>query len=102
MALPTDQNTAAAGLSETSRKMLALGEQVFAEWEKKVKASIEQAGRLPEPILFNTLPAFYDNLAEAISAGDAGSPATATTTVAMEHGGERARLTGYNPDAVAG
>jgi signal transduction histidine kinase len=100
MALPTDQNTAAASLSETSRKMLALGEQVFAEWEKKVKASIEQADRLPEPILFNTLPAFYDNMAEAISAGYPGPLATATTTVAMEHGGERARLTGYNPDAL--
>src|SRR4051794_7676284 len=80
--------------------MLTLRDEVLAEWIKRVRQTVKEAEHLPQPILINTFPSLYDNLAEAITpdypriTGDEGN------TVASEHGGERARLTNYNIRSV--
>ncbi len=100
MTFASDQNSTPEKLSATSRKMLELRNEVFSEWEKRIRASIKQAGTLMHPILVNTLPTFYDNIAEAITPEYPRTSAVDTTTIATEHGGERARLTDYDPQAI--
>src|SRR5690606_24490426 len=78
-----------------------LQDVVFAEWEKRVRDSIEEAATIPHPILIDTLPALYLNLVEALTpAYPRTSAAVATPAVASEHGGERARVTAYHTRSV--
>ncbi|HEV2612612.1 MAG TPA: HAMP domain-containing sensor histidine kinase [Noviherbaspirillum sp.] len=101
MSLASDQNINEKNLSLISRRMLELRETVFSEWEKRVCASVKGASGLLHPILVNTLPSMYDNLAEALTPDYSRTSAGVTTpSVAAEHGGERARLTRYEAHAV--
>jgi signal transduction histidine kinase len=102
MTLASDQKRDTDGLSTTSRRMLALREQVCAEWEGSVRAGLEPASTLPHPLLIDTLPAFYDNIAEALTPDYPRNTGVDGTTLAAEHGGERARLTHYDPPALVG
>lgn len=82
--------------------MLALREVVFAEWETRVRERIVQARTVQHPILIDTLPVFYDNIAQSISPSYPRTSAVDGTTVAAEHGGERARVTSYDHAALIG
>ena len=96
----SDQKHDAADLSATSQRMLALREEVFAEWERAVRAQIEEAAQLRHPVLIDTLPVFYDNIAESLTPGYGRQNGADGTTVAAEHGGERARITSYDHVAL--
>ncbi|WP_194715091.1 sensor histidine kinase [Noviherbaspirillum soli] len=100
MTFASDRNLHDMGLSATARRMLALRDVVLAEWEKRLRSTVREAAGLPHPILINTFPSLYDNIAEAISPGYPRENAAASNTVASEHGGERARLTDYSHQAV--
>ncbi|MFS0756111.1 HAMP domain-containing sensor histidine kinase [Noviherbaspirillum sp. 1P10PC] len=100
MTFASDQNLHDKGLSATARRMLALRDVVLVEWEKRLRSTVREAAGLPHPILINTFPSLYDNIAEAISPGYPRGNAAASNTVASEHGGERARLTDYSHQAV--
>ena len=100
MMLASDQNSDAARLSPTAQRMLALRETVLSEWESRLRATVDEAASLPHPILINTFPTLYDNIAEAISPGYPRKSVNDTNTVASEHGGERARVTNYSHQAV--
>ncbi len=100
MTYASDQKYDDSGLSHTSQRMLALREQVFAEWERAVRASVEEAAQLRHPVLIDTLPVFYDNIAESLTPGYGRQNGTDGTTVAAEHGGERARITSYDHVAL--
>jgi signal transduction histidine kinase len=102
MTLASDQKPDTDSLSATSRRMLALREQVFAEWEERVRAGLEPASTLPHPLLIDTLPAFYDNIAEALTPDYPRNSGVDGATLAAEHGGERARLTNYDHPALVG
>jgi signal transduction histidine kinase len=91
-----DQPASLNRLSANAKKMLALRDDVLLEWVKRLRSTVKEAEQLPQPILLNTFPVLYDNLAQAISPDH---PRT-TSTLASEHGGERARLTSYNAQAV--
>jgi signal transduction histidine kinase len=81
--------------------MHELRELVFAQWEARVRSEVEGARTLAEPVLVNTFPVLYDNLAEALTpAYPRTTAAVVTPTVALEHGGERARLTSYESKSV--
>ena len=69
MTLATDQNLDPDKLSANARRMLALRDEVLTEWIKRVRQTVKEAEQLPQPILINTFPSLYDNLAEAISPG---------------------------------
>ncbi|MFC0252682.1 sensor histidine kinase [Massilia consociata] len=102
MTFASDQPSSTSGLSPTSRRMLALREAVFQEWEARVRASLQPAQALSRPILVDTLPAFYDNIAQSLSADYPRASAVDGTTLAAEHGGERARITAYDHEALIG
>jgi signal transduction histidine kinase len=87
-------------LSANARKMLELRDAVLDEWDKRLRQAVKEAERLPHPILIDTFPSLYENLAEAMSPGYPRTSAEEGATIASEHGGERARLTNYNARAV--
>jgi signal transduction histidine kinase len=101
MSLASDQDAGAGKPSALSQRMCELRECVLAEWAARVRAEVEGAERLPEPILFNTFPVLYDNIVQAVTpAYPRTSAEVATPSVAPEHGGERARLTSYGAKSV--
>jgi signal transduction histidine kinase len=100
MTLATDQNLDPDKLSPTARRMLELRDEVLWEWAERVRQSLKEAEQLPHPILINTFPSLYDNIAEAITPGYPRTTGNESNTVASEHGGERARLTNYNVHSV--
>lgn len=100
MNFASDQNKGAPALSAKSHRVLGLRAQVFAEWEERVRRQVKGAALILQPILINTLPVFYDNLAESLTPDYPRALATSNSSVAAAHGGERARMTGYGADQV--
>ncbi|TWI65391.1 signal transduction histidine kinase [Pseudoduganella lurida] len=100
MTLATDQQPEREGFSPTSLQFLSMRDAVMDHWEREVRAQVAGASDLLGPVLTNTLPAFYDNIAEALSPGHPRENATSDTNAASAHGGERARMTPYGPDQV--
>jgi signal transduction histidine kinase len=99
MTFASDKNLDLKKLSLTSRRMLELREAVFTEWEKRVREAIRAAGSLPHPILIDTFPALYANLAESLTPAYPRATAdVAGTSIGLEHGSERVRLTNYDPN----
>ncbi|MBB5606465.1 MULTISPECIES: sensor histidine kinase KdpD [unclassified Janthinobacterium] len=82
------------------QRLLALREAVLTDWEHRVRASVQGADQLLTPILINTLPAFFDNLAEALTPGYPRQNAASNSNVPAVHGNERARMTNYGPEQV--
>ena len=99
MTQATGANPDSGMLSPNAKKMLALRDEVLAEWGKRLRETVQEAENLPNPVLINTLPVLYQHIVEAI-APDYPRTALTTSTVASEHGGERARLTNYNVQAL--
>lgn len=100
MTFASDQDDAQIGLSANGKHMLAMRDDVFAVWESRVREQLLQARVLQQPILIDTLPVFYDNIVESISSAHPRTSGTDGTTVASEHGGERARVTSYDHAAL--
>lgn len=84
--------------TELHQRLLALRDAVFQEWLTTARARIAHAQKLPTPLLVDTLPVFYEHLC-AIAAGERFD--YSQSTLASEHGGERARLTYYDVETVA-
>ena len=100
MALSTHQNGDGLNLSPTAIQFLSIRDAVMARWEAEARSRVPGANTLLSPTLTNTLPAFLDNIAEALSPNCTRSLATSDTNVAAAHGGERARTTQFGPDQV--
>ena len=98
--LASDQKINPDGLSATSREVLKMRDAVFAEWESQVRLLIKGAQHILHPILLNTLPVFYENIAEALTPDHPRSNATSNTDIAAAHGDERARMTSYEPEQI--
>ncbi|MRX10885.1 sensor histidine kinase [Pseudoduganella sp. FT25W] len=98
--LASDQKMNANGLSATSKQVLAMRDAVFAEWESQVRRLIKDARHILHPTLLNTLPVFYDNIAEALTPNHPRSNATSNNDIAAAHGDERARMTSYEPEQI--
>lgn len=96
----SDQKLSENGLSMTSKAVLAMREDVFAEWETHVRRHVSGARDILHPILVNTLPVFYDNIAEALTPNHPRRDATSNNDIAAAHGNERARMTAYGPEQV--
>jgi signal transduction histidine kinase len=95
MMLSTNQQSSTKNLSEHSRKVLAIRDEVFAEWEKRVRDRIHGADAVSHPVLLDTLPLFYGNIVEALSPGFDRKNAASDSSAATGHGSERARTTDY-------
>ena len=77
--------------------MRAVRDEVFATWVQEVHVKVRRAQSVTVPVLVDTLPLFYDHLAALVS--DAKSTYD-HSTLANEHGGERARLTQLDAASV--
>lgn len=80
-------------VSPSPQAMLALRDRVIGAWSTAARSSLNKAGRLPDPILLNTMPVFFDSLAGLLSRPE---DCAEVSAIAQEHGGERARLSGYD------
>lgn len=98
--LASDQNLNEDGLSAISQSVLAMRDAVLLEWEEQVRNEVRGARRILHPILINTMPVFYDNIAEALSPSHPRGNATSNNDIAGAHGNERARMTGYEPEHI--
>ena len=100
MTLATDQNPQGRGLSPVALQFTSIRDAVMDHWERQVRARVEGARQLLRPVLTNTLPAFFDNIAEALSPDHPRENAASGTNAPAVHGGERARMTPFGPDQV--
>jgi signal transduction histidine kinase len=100
MSFASDQDKPPFPLSPNGQRLLDLRDAVFGAWEARVRERVLQARALGQPTLIDTLPAFYDNIAQSISPDYPRSSAVDGSTVATEHGGERARVTSYDHAAL--
>jgi signal transduction histidine kinase len=100
MTLATDQNLDGRGLSPVALQFVSIRDTVMDHWERAVRERVEGARDLLRPILTNTLPAFFDNIAEALSPDHPRAQGGSFTNSASVHGGERARMTPFGPDQV--
>lgn len=85
---------------QRAQRIFAMRDAVLSAWEQRVRTSVRGADQLLTPILINTLPAFFDNLAEALTPGHPRENATSNSNVPAVHGNERARMTNYGPEQV--
>lgn len=93
----SDASNQNVSTSDLARAFAGLRDLVFASWVLRVTAEIPAAKKLGGPILIDTLPSLYDNIAEALSAGVARRFATSGTNLAVAHGRERASMTEFGP-----
>ncbi len=100
MTLASDQNPDELGLSSTSRQFMAIRADVMTRWERETRARVDGAQVLLSPVLTNMLPAFLDNIAEALSPNHPRRTGTSNNSAAAAHGGERARMTRFGPDQI--
>lgn len=84
------------GLSPSSQAMLDMRGQVIEAWCQLARDTLCKAGELPAPILLNTLPIFYERLARLLTPEYYQASGVDVAVIAQEHGGERARLSGYD------
>jgi signal transduction histidine kinase len=103
MNFASDQSDAAsrqATLSPLAQQLLQVRETVMSSWANAVQLMIPPARVLYEPLLIDTLPAFFDNLVQSLSPGYPRGTPDRGNNVAAVHGDERARLTHYAPGDV--
>jgi signal transduction histidine kinase len=66
----------------------------------RFSVEIRGARKLDRPIIVNTLPTLLKNMIQALDPNHPRALANESTSVAREHGSERARLTQYSPDQL--
>lgn len=93
--LSTNQKSSIQDLPEKSRALLAIRDEVFAEWEGRVRSLLRGSDEVSHPVLLDTLPLFYGNIAEALSSDFTRENASSDSSAATGHGAERARTTDY-------
>ncbi|WP_168710136.1 sensor histidine kinase KdpD [Massilia sp. Mn16-1_5] len=87
-------------MSTTAQQFLAVRDKVMTRWEHEIRSRIDGADALRSPVITNTIPAFFDNIAEALSPNYPRKNATSGNNAASAHGGERARMTSFGADQV--
>jgi len=88
------------GLSVKALQFMSIRDAVMERWELEVRERIEGARAIPRPILTDALPAFFDNIGEALSPRHPRQHGASGTNAPSAHGDERARMTSFSPDQV--
>lgn len=86
--------------SKTAEFIRTNRDVILKRWEEKIKSTLPEANELSKPILIDTMPQILENLAEALSPKHPRQQGAVDSTLPMEHGGERARLTSFNITSV--
>lgn len=77
--------------------LVSMKDEVLANWLAQVKKQIPYAFSIPLPALVNTLPEFYEHLVLSVLGQAADYD---HSTIAAEHGGQRARVTRFNAGSI--
>lgn len=78
-------------------QLLAVKDTVLEDWIARMRGDIPYAARMPHAALIDTFPALYDFLV-TVACGEAGE--FDHSTIASEHGGQRARVTRFDPGSI--
>jgi signal transduction histidine kinase len=95
--LATDKKRFDPPPGTAAARLMDQRKHVISTWADRVRQSIGAAQNERLPIVVDTLPALIENLAEALAPNYPRELATEGTTIATEHGGERARVTRISP-----
>jgi signal transduction histidine kinase len=87
-------------LTPTGQMILFHSDEILQLWAERVHKKIKNAKNLQQPIIINTLPAYVKTLAEFLSSDFPIEEIQESINTSEEHGGERARLSNYNPSDV--
>lgn len=90
----------AAELSAHSQRMLELRDQIIMRWKEQVAQTLSKSAELSEPILENTLPVLLEGIALMLTPAYLQRAGIDISVIAVAHGDERARLTGYDTTTV--
>jgi signal transduction histidine kinase len=93
---PQDHDDKLLAAGGTPAAVIRHKERVVARFRDRVRASLPAAVRESPPMIVNTLPAFLTRLAIALAPDSELSFASEYSNVAVQHGNERAKLTGYS------
>jgi len=100
MAHATDKKSYAAPPGTIAARLMANRQRIISEWLTRMRKASRFAEREEDPIIVDTLPALLENLAQTLDRQYPRDVATEGTTIASEHGGERARVTDFPPSVV--
>lgn len=96
----TDQSKVDAPKQSAAEIIYSHKEEILQRYLFRVNRDMQNARTEIKPVLINTLPNFLVNMAQALSPNDSRHFASDGSSVAQEHGGERARLTNYSPEDI--
>ena len=91
----SDTGSQVRQLNPLSTEFASLRDKVLGVWTSRVLLEVKGATKVSEPTLTDTLPVFYDDIAQALTPEYPRDYATAETNVADAHGRERAGFTPY-------
>lgn len=93
--IPSDLGAQNKELSLLSKSFAALRATVLSTWISRVIEVVPGAAKLSRPILTDTLPILYDNIAQALTAGYPRDTANSSNNIGAAHGRDRAGATDY-------
>lgn len=96
----TDQKKVDAPYKSAADIIYSHKEEILQRFLYRVNRDMENSRTETKSVLVNTLPNFLVNMAQALSPNDPRHLASDGSSVAQEHGGERARLTNYTPEDI--
>ena len=92
---PSDLGSHNKDLSTLSKSFAALRDLVISTWIIRVREVIPAAAKLARPILTNTLPILFDNIAQALTPDYPRTLANSANNMGAAHGLDRAGATDY-------
>lgn len=94
--IPSNLGAPHEDLSPLSKSFAALRDLVISTWINRARKAIPGAIELGSPILTNTLPILYDNIAQALTPGYPRTTANSANNIGAAHGRDRASATDYS------
>jgi signal transduction histidine kinase len=96
MTSPQDHDRALLEAGRAAAAVIRSKDKITGLFVERVRALIEDAGALTRPMTIDTLPSFLTNLAIALSPNNSRSFASENSSIALQHGSERAKLSSYS------
>ena len=96
MKTPQDHDDALLAAGGPSGALIRNKERIIETFVARLRQRLKSPRAEPTPIIVNTLPAFITRLALALSPDNDIEFASEYSNIALAHGNERAKLTGYS------
>jgi K+-sensing histidine kinase KdpD len=96
----TDQHKVNAPKHSAAHIIYSRQEEIINGFLFRLSHELEHAKTENKSILVDTIPNFLVNLAQALAPNDGRELASAHSSIAAEHGGERVRLTNFSPEDI--